>query len=91
MKLVCKCGHITEASTICDCPFCGRWMKEMLNELETKAGGVQPAIKLLGVSQASYYSYRNGTLTMPVYIECSIIAHLHLSNKNFKLALERRA
>ena len=62
----------------------------MLNELEQRAGGVQPAIALLGVSQNRYYKYRSDKATMPRYIAYSIESNLKLPKKAFTELLERR-
>ena len=56
----------------------------VIKTLEARAGGVQPAIQLLGVSQAMYYDYRSGRREIPTYIHHSIQAHLALSNRAFR-------
>jgi hypothetical protein len=57
---------------------------ESAYRLETRAGGIQPVIKLLGVSQARWYDYRAGRVAMPPYIQASIRAHLALSDRKLK-------
>ena len=65
---------------------------ESLRQFEEKVGGVKNAIKVLGVSQASYYDYRNGRISEPPqYVVNSIEAHLGLSKKTLKGLVEKRA
>ena len=55
-----------------------------IERIENRAGGVQPAIALLGVSQARWYDYRSGRVDPPDYIKASVRAHLLLSDRAIK-------
>ena len=60
----------------------------MICDIEARAGGVQPAIRLLGVSQANWYDYRAGRRPVPKYVEASIWAHLRLSDRAIRARLK---
>lgn len=62
----------------------------MLDELEARAGGVKPAMALLGMSQNSYYTLRRGGKPMQPWIEYSIEAHLRLNKSTFAALLKER-
>jgi hypothetical protein len=70
------------------CPLCGGPVEDLgmsdIERLEKRVGGVQEAIRLLGVSQSRWYDYRAGAVPLPPYVQASIRAHLAASDRQLK-------
>ncbi len=61
-----------------------------LKQIEKRAGSGPNTIKLLRVDRGLYSKYRNGTRTVPRYIQASIEAHMLLTDEQFNKLLEKR-
>ncbi len=57
---------------------------DLIEDLETRAGGVEQAFTMLGVSQSAWYRYRSAGI-LPTVVLYSVEAHLMLKPKDFEL------
>ncbi len=56
---------------------------DLIDDIEARAGGVEQAFTMLGVSQSAWYRYRSAGI-LPIVVLYSVEAHLMLKPKDFE-------